>query len=164
MDRIADVAGYLVERYFELTGECLDEIKLHQLLYFTQRESFAILGEPAFEGDFEGWKYGPVSREVKNNFINGEIVVPTEPVSDNVQYIVSNVIIEYGSLACWKLTELCHWEISWSNARKGLAPEENGNRSIALEDIRMDAEKVRPYDHVWGMYYDEFEDVKAPLL
>ena len=24
-----------------------------------------------------------------------------------------------------------------------------------------DAKKVRPYDHVWDMYYDEFEDAEV---
>lgn len=158
MDKITNVADYIIKRYYELTGEHLDEMKLHKLLYFTQRESFAVLGKPAFEGDFEGWKYGPVSREIRNNFINGEIVVPTMPVSESVQYIASNVIMEYGSLASWKLSELSHRELSWNNSRKGLAQGENGNRIIALSDIEEDAKKVRPYDHVWDMYYDEFDD------
>ena len=158
MDKIINVADYIIKRYQELTGECLDEMKLHKLLYFTQRESFAILGAPAFDGSFEGWKFGPVSRDVRNSFINGEIVVPTVPISDSVQYIASNVIMEYGSLASWKLSELFHREKSWNNARKGLALWENGDREIALSDIREDAKKVRPYDHVWDMYYDEFED------
>lgn len=161
MDKITSVADYIIKRYRELTGEFLDETKLHKLLYFTQREAFAILGEPAFDGEFEGWKYGPVSREVRNNFMNGEIVVPTQPISDSVQYIASNVIMEYGSLASWKLSELSHREISWNNARKGLAPSENGNRVIDLNDIKEDAKKVRPYDHLWDMYYDEFDDAGA---
>lgn len=158
MDKIINVADYIIKRYYELTGEHLDEMKLHKLLYFTQRESFAILGKPAFEGDFEGWKYGPVSRDVRNNFINGEIVVPTTQVSDQIQYIASNVIMEYGSLASWKLSELSHRENSWLNSRQGLTQTENGNRTIVLNDIKEDAKKVRPYDHVWDMYYDEFED------
>lgn len=161
MDKITSVADYIIKRYRELTGEFLDEMKLHKLLYFTQREAFAILVEPAFDGEFEGWKYGPVSREVRNNFMNGEIVVPTQPISDSVQYIASNVIMEYGSLASWKLSELSHREISWNNARKGLAPSENGNRVIDLNDIKEDAKKVRPYDHLWDMYYDEFDDAGA---
>ena len=158
MDKITNVADYIIKRYHELTGERLDEMKLHKLLYFTQRESFAILGQPAFTGDFEGLKFGPVSREVRNSFIDGEIVVPTEPISDSIQYIASNVIIEYGSLASWRLSELSHREISWNNSRKGLAPGENGSRVISLDDIQEDAKKVRPYDHVWDMYYDEFDD------
>jgi len=161
MDKITNVADYIIKRYRELTGEYLDEMKLHKLLYFTQREAFAILGEPAFDGEFEGWKYGPVSRDVRNSFMNGEIIVPTQPISDSVQYIASNVIMEYGSLASWKLSELSHREISWNNARKGLAPSENGNRVIDLNDIKEDAKKVRPYDHLWDMYYDEFDDADA---
>mgnify|MGYP002522095327 CR=1 FL=1 len=161
MDKITNVADYIIKRYRELTGEYLDEMKLHKLLYFTQREAFAILGEPAFDGEFEGWKYGPVSRDVRNSFMNGEIIVPTQPISDSVQYIASNVIMEYGSLASWKLSELSHREISWNNARKGLAPSENGTRVIDLNDIKEDAKKVRPYDHLWDMYYDEFDDADA---
>ena len=73
--------------------------------------------------------------------------------------IVNNVILEYGSLASWKLSEMTHKEISWLNSRKGLSENENGNKKIELEDIREDAKKVRPYDYIWDMYYDEFEDV-----
>lgn len=158
MDKITDVADYVIKRYYELTKEHLDEMKLHKLLYFTQREAFAIMGEPAFEGDFEGWKYGPVSRDVRNNFINGKITVPTAPISDATQYIVDNVIMEYGSLASWKLSELSHREISWNNSRKGLTQDENGNCIINIDDIKEDSKKVRPYDHIWDMYYDEFDD------
>ena len=45
------------------------------------------------------------------------------------------------------------------NSRRGLKEGENGNRKIKLEDIKEEAKKVRPYDYVWDMYYDEFEDV-----
>jgi hypothetical protein len=39
-----------------------------------------------------------------------------------------------------------------------LASRENGSVPLSIEDIRKDAEKVRPYDSVYDMYYDEFED------
>ena len=158
MDKVIDVAAYIAEKYKEVTGESLDEMKLHKLLYFTQREAFAVIGHPAFEGNFEGWKFGPVCREVRSCYYEGEIVVPVNKISDEIQYIANNVIYEYGSLASWKLSELSHRDLSWRNARAGLKPEENGCRVLSLEDIKKDAEKVRPYDHVWDMYYDEFED------
>lgn len=158
MDRILDVAGYITTKYSELTGEKLSEMKLHKLLYFTQRESFAITGEPAFEGVFEGWMFGPVCREVRQHFFDGMIIVPTKEISAPVQYIANNVILEYGSLEAWKLSELSHKDISWQNARRGLAPNDIGDTALSLEDIKEDAKKVRPYDHVWDMYYDEFED------
>lgn len=161
MDKIIDVANYIIEKYSELTKdtkETLGEMKLHKLLYFTQRESLAITNEPAFEGDFEGWRYGPVSREVRDCYLEGEIMCCTNEISDSTKYIVNNVILEYGSLTSWKLSELSHKEKSWKNSRVGLAATENGNRLLKLEDIRDDAKKVRPYDHVWDMYYDEFDD------
>nr|WP_300850052.1 type II toxin-antitoxin system antitoxin SocA domain-containing protein [uncultured Schaedlerella sp.] len=158
MDRILDVAAYIVEKYPVLTGEnWLDEMKLHKLLYFTQRESFAIVGRPAFEGTFEGWRYGPVSCDVRAHYIDGDINSDTNPISEEVKYIANNVILEYGSLDSWTLSNISHEEISWKNAREGLSAHQNGNRTLKTDDIREDAKKVRPYDHVWDMYYDEFE-------
>ena len=75
------------------------------------------------------------------------------------KYIVNNVLLEYGALASWKLSDLSHREISWLNSRAGLKDGENGSNIIQLADIQKDSEKVRPYDHVWDMYYDEFEDL-----
>lgn len=141
-----------------MAGEVIDEMKLHKLLYFAQRESFAITDRPLFEGEFEGWKYGPVCREIRNSITPDGIIDVVEDVSDECKYIVNNVILEYGSLASWKLSELSHKELSWIHARSGLHEGECGNRKLKLEDIREDARKVRPYDHVWDMYYDEFED------
>lgn len=158
MDKIIDVAAYVVERYKDMSGCPIDKMKLQKLLYFTQRESYAITGQPAFEGTFEGWKYGPVCRDVYASFCDGEIVVDTQPISDEVQYIVNNVIASYGSYEPWKLSQMSHKESSWRNARRGLRPDQNGHVVMLPDDIKKDAEKVRPYDHVWDMYYDEFED------
>lgn len=157
MDKIINVAAYIASKYKEIAKENLDEMKLHKLLYFTQREALAITGEPAFEGTFEGWKYGPVCREVRSHFCEGEIIGQVDAISEKVQYIANNIILEYGPFASWKLSELSHQDISWKNTRKGLAPEEMGDTPLSLEDIKLDAQKIRPYDHVWGMYYDEFE-------
>ena len=30
-----------------------------------------------------------------------------------------------------------------------------------MENIREDAKNVRPYDYMWDMYYDEFEDYEV---
>ena len=161
MDRIIDAAAYIIKQYQAVSDEELDEMKLHKLLYFTQRESFAIFNAPAFDGVFEGWKYGPVCREVRNAYCSGEILVKTNDISDTLKYIANNIILEYGSLASWKLSELSHKDSSWRNARAGLAPNENGYVPLKTEDIREDARKIRPYDHVWDMYYDEFEEAQS---
>lgn len=57
-----------------MSGSVIDEMKLHKLLYLTQRESLAITGQPLFEEEFEGWKYAPVCREVRSCYTeDGEI-------------------------------------------------------------------------------------------
>lgn len=163
MEKIIDVAQYIYEKYKAVTEETIDEMKLHKLLYFAQRESLAITDEPLFDEKFEGWKYGPVSTAVRCGFTKDGIINATGNISDEAKYIINNVIEEYGALATWKLSELSHKEKSWKNARKGLAPNENGNIELDLADIREDAKKVRPYDHVWDMYYDEFDDVEETI-
>ena len=99
---------------------------------FAQWESLAITNTPMFNEEFEGWKYGPVSEKVRRCFTRDGMYV------EDVR------------------------EISWRNSRKGL-PEggEWYNRPLSLEDIRKDAEKVRPYDSVWDMFYDEFDELEV---
>lgn len=164
MERILDVAQFIFDEYQRVSGERIDEMKLHKLLYLSQRESFAILGQPLFRENMEGWKYGPVSVDVRMRFGKDGIEADTQEVDLNSIYILKNVILEYGQIASWKLSELTHRETSWLNARKGLKPNENGNQVLLLEDIRKDAEKVRPYDHVWDMYYDEFDDLQEEAV
>jgi len=158
MERIIDVAQYIFDEYKKIANKSIDEMKLHKLLYFAQRESLALLDDPIFSECFEGWKYGPVSRVVRLAYSPDGMVEETHDISDDAKYIIDNVIQEYGALASWKLSELSHNEISWKNARKGLRPDQNGDVELLLDDIREDAKKVRPYDHIWDMYYDEFED------
>lgn len=162
MERILDVAQYIYDEYKRQSGELIDEMKLHKLLYFAQRESLAITNEPLFEENLEGWKYGPVSREVRAHYTDdGFCYKDKKELSAEGAYITKNVILQYGTLASWKLSQLSHNELSWKNSRKGLVKDENGNVLIMLGDIRKDAEKVRPYDAMYDMYYDEFEDVEV---
>lgn len=162
MERIIDVAQYIYDEYKRQSGEVIDEMKLHKLLYFAQRESLAITNEPLFEERFEGWKYGPVSREVRTHYtVDGMYYKDKRALSIGSTYIVKNVILQYGALASWKLSQISHNELSWQNSRKGLAEGENGDALLTLDDIRKDAEKVRPYDAIYDMYYDEFDDVEV---
>lgn len=164
MDSMLSAAKYMYDAYSELTGETIDEMKLHKLLYFTMREGFAITGEQILDGYFEGWVHGPVCREVRYAFTADGISVPTAPVSETTAYIIRNVILEYGKYDSWALREMSHKEISWQNAREGLRPRDAGSRVLEIADIREDAKRVRPYDHVWDMYYDEFEDLTEDEL
>lgn len=161
MERAVDVAQYIYNEYKEQTGEAIDELKLHKLLYFVQRESLALIGKPMFQENFEGWKYGPVCKEVRSYFTkDGMYIDAAKTIELENAYIAKNIILQYGELESWKLSELSHKELSWQNSRKGLEEEENGKKVLSLDDIREDAKKIRPYDSIWDMYYDEFEDAE----
>ena len=161
MEKILNVAQYMFTRYKEVSGEVIDEMKLHKLLYFAQRESLAITNAPLFDGEFEGWKYGPVSRELRGSFTDDGVLDSDGDISSESKYIANNIVHQYGGIATWKLSQLSHKEISWRNSRAGLSAGDIGRERLKLNDIRKDAEKVRPYDSVWDMYYDEFEDAEA---
>lgn len=60
MISVIKIASYITDRYLEVFGQRIREMKLHKLLYFTQRESLIQLGEPMFPEDIKAWKYGPV--------------------------------------------------------------------------------------------------------
>ncbi|WP_127448765.1 Panacea domain-containing protein [Veillonella sp. 3310] len=162
MEKVLDVAKYIINRYEEVAGVTIDELKLHKLLYFVQREAIAITGNPMFKEDLEGWKYGPVSPVVRNYFTDdGLSFIDEKEIQEENKYIVNNIIHQYGGFESWKLSDLSHQEYSWKQARIGVAPLENGNHIIKIEDICKDAQKIRPYDSVYDMYYDEFEDAEG---
>lgn len=158
MNKAVNIASYICNEYQKMSGEAIDEMKLHKLLYFSQRESIALTGEPLFSDEFEGWRYGPVCVAVRETFYKGEMLIPTQPLTESEAYITQNIILQYGELASWKLSQISHSEISWKNSRKGLNPSDNGKKPLLLDDIKKDAEKVRVYDSIWDMYVDEFDD------
>lgn len=55
MERVIDVAQYIFEAYKKESGHIIDEMKLHKLLYFSQRESLALLNKPLFNEPMQGW-------------------------------------------------------------------------------------------------------------
>lgn len=162
---IIDVANYIINRYKERIEEnelvdvnpIIDQLKLQKLLYFTQRDCISLLNKTAFDEVLEGWKHGPVSPLVYEAYSNGKLEAETKDISEGLKYIIDNVIEGYGSLDSWKLSELSHNEISWINSREGLEPQENGRVPLKLEDIKMDADKIKPFDYKLGVYYDDKE-------
>lgn len=155
------LAKYLVKAYEEFTDSSFDnsELRLHKLMYFAQRESLAVFGEPIIDEDFEGWVHGPVLPELRSFFKEqNQDDYDDSQIAEREKYIVANILDQYAKYAPWTLRDLTHKEISWKRSRAGLSEDEPGNVKIPIDDIMLDAQKVRLYDHVWGMYLDEFED------
>lgn len=145
MERTLCVAKALYDMYYEQNGMQMDEMKMHKLMYFAQRESLMYNSEPLFDGTFYGWKYGPVLKEVRSEYYGNTApfgaVVGT--VSENTKTLLQSVLNRYGSLSSWKLSSLSHEEFSWKKARQGLAAGEDGNVELSLEAMKVDATKEK---------------------
>lgn len=144
MMKIEQVASYIYHRYQEEFKEKISEMKLHKLLYFTQRESIIQKGVPMFEDSFLAWRYGPVLVKVRGLYANGKLDdMPTEEMIKENGAVFDFVFSYYAPKDAWSLSILSHGEYSWSHARGNLMPDENCNVPLALEDIRKDAERIK---------------------
>lgn len=142
MKDVKTVAAYLCSRYQAAYGERIDEMKLHKLLYFAQRESLIRTNEPLFEGDFQGWRFGPVLPAIREAYKNDDFGACPQDLGD-AKAIADYVFDEYAEKDSWSLSRLTHGEISWKRSRKGVAPSESSANVIPLEDIRQDADRMR---------------------
>lgn len=162
MKKVTDVARYLIYAYEKITNSRFEsqELKLQKLMYFAQRDSFALRGEELFPSDFQGWVHGPVLLELRHYFEDGysPYDVAESSLDETDRYIIENVIHKYGMYDAWYLRNLSHEEDSWKKSREGLEEGESGNNIISKEDIRKDAENVRIYDPLYDMYLDEFDE------
>lgn len=169
MNKTMEVARCIVCVYEKQTQTKFEnsELKLQKLMYLAQRESLCLRGKTLFDTEFEGWRHGPVIPELRfyfeNNYEPLENIEESTLTSDEI-YVINNVIAQYGMYEAWYLADLTHRDISWKNARRGLNVEAPGCNHLKIEDIRKDAENVRPYDYVFDMYLDEFEDADEEEL
>ena len=137
---VTKAASYIYHRYEEEKENTIDEMKLHKLLYLSQRESIIVTGEPMFTAPFEAWKYGPVVVEVRDLYRRNAL---NETLSEAELETYKPVFVNYADKDSWSLSNLTHSESSWKNARKGLGPDEHCSNVLDLEDIRKDAEMMK---------------------
>lgn len=144
MESLMNVASIVCNRYRSEYGVGIDEMKLHKLLYFAQRESFIQNKEPLFDAVFYGWKFGPVLKEIRNTYRDGALygIVPDDVIA-RISPVMDKVFSEYAGKDSWSLSRLTHGETAWKNSRIGIADNENSDNPIKLEDIAKDADRIR---------------------
>jgi len=141
---ILKIAAYICERYRNEYGVDIDEMKLHKLLYFAQRECIVQTGKPMTEASFEAWKYGPVSPYVHNKFRKGAIGNPLDKNIERYYKKVFDKLFEvYAPQKAWSLSTLSHGELSWQTARLDTPSDRNSSAKLKIEDITKDADRVR---------------------
>ena len=144
MEDLMCVASYVCNRYFGEFGLKIDEMKLHKLLYFAQRESLIQRQEPLFDAVFYGWKFGPILKEIRIAYRDDSFYTSIpDDVVDRITPIMDKVFEEYAGKDSWSLSRLTHGEYAWKNSRIGIPDGENGDLPMKLEDIRMDANRIR---------------------
>lgn len=136
MTNIIDVAKYISLKYRMLFNDAIDEMKLHKLLYFAQREYLAKYNEELFKEKFEAWTYGPVSVDVRNNL--QDIISNESEIDFDGKEIVDNVILQYAPIDSIELSKLSHKETSWKNAHNGYDKFEKCTVPLSIEDIKFD--------------------------
>ena len=133
-------ATYLMKRYNDQFNEMITEMKLHKLLYFSQRESFIQLDSPMFDDKFQAWRYGPVIVKVRDLYKAGLLnQMPSDDELKPFEKVFNVVMTEYAPKDTWSLSDMTHAESSWKNARVGLNPSDLGSNDMDIEDIRKDA-------------------------
>ena len=143
MHDMKTAASYLCGRYEEAYGQKIDEMKLHKLMYFAQRESLIRTGEPLFAAEFQGWRFGPVLPALREVYKANDFAPLEELELGADQAALDAVFDEYAETDSWNLSLLSHGEICWKRSRKGIAPHESSSNPIPLEDIRADADRMQ---------------------
>ena len=133
---IAGAINTLYGKIYAYSSEENDmtEMKMHKLLYFSQKKHYNNFGEWLFNEDLEGWVHDPVSRTVRTYFgILPE--VNADDLTLEEEYTIREVLHDYGKYSAIYLRELSHQDEAYKTSRKGLSPKERGEEVINKMDI-----------------------------
>jgi uncharacterized phage-associated protein len=144
---INDVCNYIILKT-KNAGEGLSVLKLQKLLYYSQAWHLAFYDERLFEGKFQAWVHGPVSREIYDRFsstksLYSEVMLKDVPedfdlncVPEDKQSHIDDILEVYAKYRGSQLEELTHREEPWLEARKGYRSSERCETEISEDTMR----------------------------
>lgn len=121
----------------------IDELRLHKLMYFAQREALMETDYSLFGGAIKAWRFGPVVLAVRGIMKRKGLPKVQDAVSEEAMNLIRTVYERYKELTSFELSNLTHEEYSWLNARQGLEEDEDGHEVIPVDSIRIDALSAR---------------------
>ena len=140
MENTLAVAKALFVMHDDMFHKKIDELRMHKLMYFIQRESLIVNGDILFPEDFLGWKYGPVLSSVRAEFRDSEPFMDIkENVKDETKALIADVLERFKDVSSWRLSIMSHEEFSWKFSRTGLNPSDNGNVHLSIDAMKIDA-------------------------
>lgn len=140
------VGKTLYDMHLARYGQSMDEMKMHKLMYYAQKESLIHTDNFLFDEKFRGWKHGPVLMSVREEYKKPVPYDDIEPTDDEyTKFILEQTLNVYGYRDGWSLSRISHDEISWKHARRGLYPGDNGNTELEENYMRVDAIRERSF-------------------
>lgn len=144
MEDVIKIASYICQRYEYQFGARIDEMKLHKLLYFTQRESFIQLDEPIFPQKFHARRYGPVMLDIHEKYQKDELHESLSPIAlKKYQGVLDHVFDVYAPKNVMSLVSISKGQYSFEKVAKPYGWMERFDEEMQTEDIRKDAEKFK---------------------
>jgi len=136
-----DCTDYIILKTTE-DGSNLNLLKLQKLVYYAQAWYLAFYDARLFEGTFEAWVHGPVSRDLYKRFVGAKMLYSTmsrtdmrpdfdpSTISPDHRLHIDNVLETYAGLTGTQLEELTHREDPWVKARGDLPPSASSQAPI----------------------------------
>jgi uncharacterized phage-associated protein len=120
--KASDIAKAILRMVEPEYGDIISNLKLQKLLYYMQGFHLAIFNKPLFQEDVVAWSYGPVVREVYQEYKqygNGAIPQPENDFDIRLNQEQIDMMIDvfnvYGQCSALKLMHLTHEELPWKN-------------------------------------------------
>lgn len=163
-DSAVDCMQYLEQRLIEQNYEnCVDEQKIHDLLYLSLKEGYAIFGEPILEGSFVSRETGPYCVELNAMSIQRKKLFPiTLRMSRQTILVLNSILEQYGRCSHEQLMRVICRDEAWQSARK------NSNETffgiIDSELLRTDSRKVSVIRSLWKMDHNFYADPSAMAI
>lgn len=139
-----DCADYIITK--ASADNSLSHLKLHKLAYYAQAWHLAFFDRRLFDGAFEAWVHGPVSRPLYQRFNTTKFMYSAITTADVLPWFnleklletstselahVDEVLEVYAGLTGSQLERMTHDEDPWIEARGGISPSAGCQNVIA---------------------------------
>lgn len=136
----------------------VDRYRLHKLAYYVQAWSLVWRDRPAFDGEIQAWRHGPVAYELQMDLMqrgNGVIRSAAALPADDAAH-ADRVLLAYGHMSTEDLIRLTHEEAPWREARGALSPNARSSAEITHDAMR------RFYGAQWADVIADNNAIDAP--
>lgn len=146
MATLNDVADFVIAKTSE-AGVQLNLLKLQKLVYYCQAWNLAFGRGPLFEGKFQAWVHGPVSRELYDRFAATKFLYSDVTTADirkdfdstklgaDERQLIDAILQTYAKFSGDQLEEMTHQETPWLEARGTFQPHERCESIISEETM-----------------------------